>query len=134
MLKGVKELLLDEWSVGGLSPLVGAPHAGQCLVRQRHLQQWRADGDLADRPTDIPGAPSARTHHANAREAQRQCWAPSLMRSAMRARTLSEPFRRIASLAGAGDGPICARFGCKRETGAEDLAAGGHLLLCAICS
>src|SRR6266571_6048534 len=79
---------MERW---GLSPRVDASSPGQCYVRQRHLRQWRADGNLADQPADAAGAPRARTHHPNPREAQRQCRAPSRMRSAMTARTLSVP-------------------------------------------
>ncbi len=72
--------------VGGLSPRVSTPSPGQCHVCQRHLWQWRADGDLADQPTDAPCTTDARTTRPYSRRAQRQCRAPSLMRSAMMAR------------------------------------------------
>src|SRR5258708_10238852 len=87
---------MERW---GLSPRVGAPGPGQCHVRQRHLRQRRADGDLADQPADAPCTPRARTARPYSWRAQRQCRAPSLMRSAMMARALSAPFGRRASLA-----------------------------------
>src|SRR5260221_9737400 len=84
---------MERW---GLSPRVGAPSPGQCHVRQRHLRQRCADGDLADQPADAPCTPRARTARPYSWRAQRQCRAPSLMRSAMMARALSAPFGRRA--------------------------------------
>src|SRR5712692_7756136 len=86
---------MERW---GLSPRVSTPSPGQCHVCQRHLRQWRADGDLAEQPTDTPCTPRARTTRPYTRRAQRQCRTPSLMRLAMRARALSAPFGRRASL------------------------------------
>src|SRR6266516_8147729 len=83
---------MERW---GLSPRVSTPSPGQCHVCQRHLWQWRADGDLADQPTDAPCTTDARTTRPYSRRAQRQCRAPSLLRSAMMARALSAPFERM---------------------------------------
>src|SRR5260370_16191817 len=87
---------MERW---GLSPRVSTPSPGQRHVRQRHLRQWRADGDLADQPTDAPCTTDARTTCPYSRRAQRQCRTPSLMRSAMMTRALSAPFGKITSLA-----------------------------------
>src|SRR5258708_21291648 len=71
---------MERW---GLSPRVSTPSCGQCHMRQRYLRQWRADGDLADQPTDAPCTTDARTTRPYSRRAQRQCRPSSHLRGVM---------------------------------------------------
>src|SRR6266581_3358462 len=71
---------MERW---GLSPRISTPSPGQCHVRQRYLRQWRADGDLADQPTDAPCTTDARTTRPYSRRAQRQCRPSSHLRGDM---------------------------------------------------
>ena len=47
LLKEVKELLIDEWSVGAYHRELALPSSSQCGVCQHLLWQWRADGHAA---------------------------------------------------------------------------------------
>src|SRR5258708_28174631 len=71
---------MERW---GLSPRVSTPSRGQCHMCQRYLWQWRADGNLADQPTDAPCTTDARTTRPYSRRAQRQCRPSSHLRGDM---------------------------------------------------
>src|SRR6266446_6436279 len=103
---------MERW---GLSPRVSTPGPGQRHMCQRHLRQWRADGDLADQPTDAPCTTDARTTRPYSRRAQRQCRAPSLMRSAMMKGFHRATIKDIARAAGIADGTIYTYFSSKTE-------------------
>src|SRR5579872_7005867 len=71
---------MERWR---LSPRTRAPSSGQCSVRQRHLWQWRADGDITHQRPDIFRAIDARTHHSYSWRTQRQRRTPGHLRPNM---------------------------------------------------
>jgi hypothetical protein len=85
LLKEVKELLVDEWSVGIYHRELALPVPVNAVC-QRHLWQWRADGGFAHQRPDLPRTTGARTGHAYPRGAQRQRRPSCDLRSDMTAR------------------------------------------------